>query len=383
MERKVYLTRFSSFFPGEPVFNDQMEERLGYVAGRASRSKAVVLRNNKITQRYYATDKDGKILYSNAALAAHAITGLWRKTPPYTPDPSEFPDLLACGTTWPDHLLPSHASMVHGELGWPPVEAISTGGSCLSSFGCLKYAFAHIRAGLINKAVVCGSELFSPSLRAEQFEEEARQLQALEQEPFLAFEKDFLRWMLSDGAAAAYLSNRPGESPSLEVEWMELISFAGELETCMFIGGMWDAQRKLHSYRAFSPREHAAHSMFAIQQNARLLSEHIVPYGGKVLRRLSEKYGLRPEDVDWFLPHLSSMFFADKIERELQKIGFPIPREKWFTNLTTKGNIGSAAVFSFLDEMHKNNLLKSGQHLLIMVPESARFSYGYAFFRVV
>src|SRR3546814_8068914 len=39
-------------------------------------------------------------------------------------------------------------------------------------------------------------------------ENEAR-VAALETKPVIAFEKDFLRWMLSDGAGAALLENRP------------------------------------------------------------------------------------------------------------------------------------------------------------------------------
>ncbi|MCS6978514.1 MAG: hypothetical protein NZM15_00230 [Flavobacteriales bacterium] len=360
-----------------------MEEHLGYVAGKASKSKAIVLRNNKIQRRYYATRSDGHIVYSNAELAAEAIKRLWPQGPEHALENSEIPDILACGSTWPDHLLPSHASMVHGVLGWPPMEAVSFGGSCLSSFGCLKYVYAHLKSGLAHRAVVAGSELFSPALRAEQFEEEVKKLAELEAEPFLAFERDFLRWMLSDGAAAVYVSREPGEGLNIEIQWMELVSYAGQLPTCMFIGGMWDAQGVLHSYRAFSPAQHAAHSMFAIQQNTKLLSENIVRYGGITLQKLIRKYNLNPEQVDWFLPHLSSMFFADKIEAELRQIGFPVPREKWFTNLTETGNIGAAAIFCFLNEMVQKNLLKSGQNILVMVPESARFSYGYAWLRVL
>lgn len=383
MSRSVYLTRFSSFLPGEPVSNEEMENRLGFVAGRPSKSKALVLRNNKISKRYYATSADGTLMYSNADMAAWAVARLWKAELPFLPPSEEWPDLLACGTTWPDHLLPSHASMVHGVLGWPAIEAISTGGSCLSSFGCLKYAFAHIKSGLAKRAVVVGSELFSPALRAEQFEEEARKLTELEKEPYIAFERDFLRWMLSDGAAATLLSDQPGPGLSLELKWLDLISYAGELETCMFIGGMWDENGRLHSYRCFTPREHAEHSMFAIQQNTKRLSANIVKYGGITLKKLIHKYSIKPESVDWFLPHLSSMFFADKIEAELREIGFPIPREKWFTNLTSVGNIGSAAIFCFLDEMVQRGLLQKGHNLLVMVPESARFSYGYAWLQVV
>ena len=42
--------------------------------------------------------------------------------------------------------------------------------------------------------------------------------------------------MLSDGSGAMLLENEPrGETP-LRVEWIELVSFANELQVCMYAG---------------------------------------------------------------------------------------------------------------------------------------------------
>ncbi len=57
-------------------------------------------------------------------------------------------------------------------------------------------------------AIATGSERFSASLVAHQFEDEVHKLEALEQNPYISFDKEFLRWMLSDGAAAFLLSNK-------------------------------------------------------------------------------------------------------------------------------------------------------------------------------
>jgi 3-oxoacyl-[acyl-carrier-protein] synthase-3 len=43
-----------------PYANDEMEEYLGYINGKPSKSKKIVLRNNAITNRYYALAKGGK-----------------------------------------------------------------------------------------------------------------------------------------------------------------------------------------------------------------------------------------------------------------------------------------------------------------------------------
>lgn len=52
----------------------------------------------------------------------------------------------------------------------------------------------------------------------------------------MALEKDFLRFMLSDGASAVLLQDNPGMGKALRVEWVEMTSYANELPTCMFMG---------------------------------------------------------------------------------------------------------------------------------------------------
>jgi 3-oxoacyl-[acyl-carrier-protein] synthase III len=51
--------------------------------------------------------------------------------------------------------------------------------------------------------------------------------------------------------------------------------------------------------------------------------------------------------------------------------------EKWYSNLTSVGNIGCAAIFVILDEMMTEGLIKAGDTLLCMVPESGRFVISF------
>ena len=59
-----------------------------------------------------------------------------------------------------------------------------------------------------------------------------------------------------------------------------------------------------------------------------------------------------------------------------------IPEHKWFSNLTEVGNVGSASIYIMLEEIVNSGKLKVGQKLLLMVPESARFSYAYVLLTV-
>src|SRR5690606_35493926 len=128
-------------------------------------------------------------------------------------------DVLSCGTSTPDLLLPSHAAMVHGLLKDKSVELNSSSGVCCSGMNALKYGFLAIKAETANNAVCTGSERVSTWMMSTKFEAEIANLEALEEQPILAFKKDFLRWMLSDGAGAILLENQPKGSLPIEILW--------------------------------------------------------------------------------------------------------------------------------------------------------------------
>lgn len=377
--KPVYITALSSFLPNDPVSNEEMESFLGQVNGQPSRARSIVLRKNGIKQRYYAL-KDGVRTHTNTELAAIAIQGLFSEEP----QKMEAVDLLAVGSSSPEQLLPSHAAMVHGALGMKPIEIISTSGACVCSMQALKYAWLAVGSGQSQHAVAAGSERVSSWMQASRFQAEADTWKDIEAQPYLAFEKDFLRWMLSDGAGAALLETTPNKDAlSLKIEWIEIKSYANELEACMYAGAVKNEKGELVGYNDMSTADWGAQSVFAFKQDTRLLGENIVRKGGGFLKELMEKYNLSGDQIDYYLPHMSSEFFKEQIDKIHEEIGIAIPLEKWFYNLPKVGNIGSASVFLMLTELYNSGRLKKGEHILAMVPESARFTYAYMYLTVV
>ncbi len=377
--KEVYITRLSKFLPNKPVENDEMESILGMVDGKASRMRLKILGNNKIKTRYYSLDNEGKSTHTNAEMTAEAVKALFDEK-----NPINNLQLLACGTTSPDQMLPNHAAMVHGLLKCQPVELIAATGACAAGMQAFKYAWMSIRCGNTSNAVSTGSEKFSAWMLAEKFQPEADAQKALEQNGFIAFEKDFLRWMLSDGASAALFSDKPNEEGlSLRVDWVEIASYAHELETCMYSGAIKTDDGATKGWIEMTPDEWAFHSVFSFKQDTRLLGKNIVPSGAQMWKQLVERYNINLDEIDWFLPHLSSEFFRLKIDEEITRIGVPIPLEKWFTNLANVGNVGTASPYLMLEELMNTGQLKKGQKIVMMVPESARFSYAYALITVV
>jgi 3-oxoacyl-[acyl-carrier-protein] synthase-3 len=376
MSIEVYVTATGAYLPQEPVGNDDMEKVLGMVGGKPSKARRMVLRSNGIRQRHYAMDHAGKATMTNAQLAARAIESLGSL---------DKVDCLAAATSRPDQLMPAHGVMVHGELGWPHLEVVSLAGICVSGIAAFKYAWLAVKAGDAQRSVAVASELASVALHARNFDAEyEHNEQELEGRPELAFEKDFLRWMLSDGAGAVMLESAPRATLSLRVDWIELSSAAHELPACMYSGAEKNGDGSLSGWQQFSARDWATRSVFSVKQDVRLLNEHVVRSTlTEPLRALIDKRGLRQRRIDWFLPHMSSSYFARPIELSLEELGLDIPRERWFTNLCEKGNTGSASPFIMLDELFRSGRLQRGDTLLLFAPESGRFSSGFIFMEAV
>lgn len=374
MTRPVYITRTASFLPNDPVDNETMEKLLGQAGGRPSRARRMILRSNGIQTRHYAIDPATlKPTHTNAQVTAEAVRRL------------EGVDLdtvscLASGTSLPDQIMPNHAVMVQGELKTPASEVVATSGICLSGLTALKYAWMGVLSGQHDRAVATGSDVASGLTHARNFAAEVdEEVDALEKRPELAFDKDFLRWMLSDGAGAFLLeSQQRADALNLRVDWIDVASHAGEMETCMYAGAVKNEDGTTTSWLGMSQEERDAQSAMAVKQDVKLLNENVIRYTlEKTLEPIVKRRGLSPDSIDWFLPHYSSSYFRDRVKAGLDNVGFPIPQDRWFTNLTTRGNTGAASIFIMIDELVRSGRVERGQTLLCWVPESGRFSAGF------
>ena len=374
---EVYINKIAKFLPNKPVSNDEMEDRLGVINGKTSKARRIVLRNNQIKTRYYAIDEEGNITHNNAQLTKEAIALLCDED-----FKKEDIEILSCGTSSPDQILPSHTSMVHGFLKNGNIEINSPSGACCSGMNALKYGFMSVKSGMSNNAVCAGSERTSSWMKSDIFETEVKHLEELEEKPILAFQKDFLRWMLSDGAGAVLLENEPkGETP-LKIEWIQGYSYAFEIDACMYAGADKLEDGFLKPWSEYPSNVWGEMSLFAMKQDTRLLGKNILVKGVESLKASIDKHGVKASEIDYYLPHISSYYFKDGLYEEMEKQGVHIPWENWFLNLDKVGNIGAGSIYIMLEELVTSGKLKKGDKILLSVPESARFSYMYALLTV-
>ena len=383
MAGEAFVTGWGVSLPNAPVDNAHIEAVLGHIESQSAAVKRRVLINNGIETRYYAVDPaTGEVTHTNAGMTADAIRALCRDA---GLDPAAIA-CLACGSSSADQVIPSHASMVHAELGTPPCEIISPTGVCCAGVSALKYAALNVSAGLLPNAVATGSELASLSLRASHFEPQIRlTVSEVDDHPMLPFSNEFLRWMLSDGAGALLVEPKPRtDRPSLRIDWIDILSYASESEVCMYFGLQKAEDGSTNSWRTIDDEAQLYRGGYlSLSQDVRVLNDRLPALMKRSFARMRERRGIEAGQVDWLLPHFSSNWFRQRLFDGLAESGFAIPWERWFTNLATKGNTGSAAIYIMLEELMASGRVRPGQRILGIVPESSRMLFGFLHFTVV
>jgi 3-oxoacyl-[acyl-carrier-protein] synthase III len=366
----AYVTSTGAFLPGAPVTNDEIENILGLVDGKPSRLKTRILKANGIKTRHYALDGAQRTTHSNSAMAIAAARACMTRSSL----PLRSVGLLSCATTQGDLVIPGFGSMVQAGLGIPEVELHTTHGICSSSAMAIRAAVNSLRVGDQKSALVVVSELASRLFKKSRYE-------AAGGHDAIDFNSEFLRWMLSDGAGAWLLECQP-RGRCLRVDWIRSYSHADAFPLCMSIGQPTDRTdtRTWQDFDTYGEAEAAG--ALLIRQDVRLL-DNIVKLGVDGALRLIGEGLLDTQRLTYLLCHYSSHHFRSKIFDMLAMCGAAIDEDKWYTNLYTRGNTGSASIMIMLDDFLKDEQVAPGETILCMVPESGRFNVAYIHMTVV
>ena len=364
----AYLTGFGAYLPGDPVDNDGIAARLGGHDAVTERIRRRILDANGIRQRHYALDENGESTELNEQLAVKALQAALADRG----IGASSARMLATATTMGDVLVPGFASMVHGRLGGGPMQLLSATGVCASSLAALDAAVSKVRLGDHPCALVVGSELPSRSLRQRRFD------------GFRAgMDSHFLRWMLSDGAGAVVVEFQPHPTkPSLRVDWVRQVSLAHENAVCMRSGMDGPEAAIGQTWQDVGIAEAEARGMFVLRQDVSMLDD-LAEAGIQQFQELVDIGLVDVKHLDHVICHYSTNAFRDVAFDALRRRVPSLNTDKWFSNLETRGNTGSASIFIALEEAWRSGRFEVGETVLLAVPESGRFSFAFAHLTVV
>lgn len=369
----AYLTSFGKFLPGEPVPAERIEEYVGSLGNPEIRD--TVVENGGIRTRHFAIDRDQRTYVSNTQMASSAITEAIERSPIGLDDL----DVLAVATSAGDFAGPALANMVHGDLMQKPVEIVAANGFCASSMVALKSAYLMVRDGEQSNAAICGSELTSRQFKSSRYENG----NGLTNDGDLPFDVAFLRYMLSDGAGAAVIQDRPApEGVSYRIEWVTNTSYAHTTGPCMYVGSSGEdgEDRTWQDYETID--EAAKAGALSLRQNMKLLPRFIRTCGKEWARLINEGY-FDPDRITRVAFHYSSEALRAHFRRAFAREGVTPLEERWYSNLVRVGNIGCAAIWVMLEELDRTEDLEPGNQVLCFVPESGRFGVSMMLLTVV
>lgn len=243
-------------------------------------------------------------------------------------------DAVVVGTVTPDFLFPSTACVVQSHLGAKNACAFDLMAGCAGFLYTLHIAQGMIKSGGAEKILVIGAETLSK---------------------IVDFEDRSTCILFGDGAGAVVLegSDEPGILSSL-------VSSDGDC---------WDL---LYVPAGGSRRPVDRDVLETGDQYIKMKGNDVFRVAVKSMESATvdavEKAGLRPDDIDLFVPHQANHRIVEAVRKRLD-----FPEEKVFLNLDRYGNTSAASVPLALDEAVRSGRVSRGDTVLF-----AAFGAGFA-----
>jgi len=301
-----------SYLPELRLTNQDLVERLA--KNGLETSDEWIKTRSGISARHFAAENeltsDLAVKAAQAALESAGVT-------------SEDLDLIILATSTPDHLggFPSTACVVQDKLGaHTACAAFDVQAVCAGFTYALAIADAFIRAGNYQKVLVIGGETFSRILN---------------------FQDRGTCVLFGDGAGAVVL---------------EASKEAGILSTALHADG---SQRDILCVPGRAGNGEVHGSPFMTMDGPAVFKLAV-----KVLEQVAyealEKANLKPEQIDWLVPHQANIRI---MEGTAKKMGMSM--DKVIVTVDEHGNTSAASIPLALDAGVRSGQIKRGQHLLL------------------
>jgi 3-oxoacyl-[acyl-carrier-protein] synthase-3 len=301
-----------SYLPELRLSNQDMVERLA--KNGIETSDEWITTRSGISARHFAAENElTSDLALKAAQAALTSAGIG----------SEDLDLIILATSTPDHLggFPSTACVVQDKLGaHTACAAFDIQAVCAGFAYGLATADAFIRCGTYKKVLVIGAETFSR---------------------ILDFKDRGTCVLFGDGAGAVVLeaSNEPGI-----------------LSTALHADG---SQRDILCVPGRSGNG-VVHGSPFMTMDGQAVFKLAVKVLEQVAHEALEKANLKPEQIDWLVPHQANIRI---MEGTAKKMGMSM--DKVIVTVHEHGNTSAASIPLALDHGVRSGQIQRGQHLLL------------------
>ncbi len=263
-----------------------------------------------------------------AAVKALANAGL-------TPDDI---GVIVIGTVTPDMLFPSTACLIQHKIGARHAWGFDLSAACSAFTYSLTTASQFVASGAHDHALVVGADVMSSIIDY----------------------KDRSTCVLFGDGAGAVVVSAAGEGDGAILDFAHEIDGSGGPALCMPAGG---------SLRP-SSHETVDQRMHYVKQDGQTVFKFAVRKTEEIARRLLDRNGLTPDDVDLFVSHQANRRI---IQSASEKLG--LNPEKVIINIERFGNTTAATIPLALNDAVCSGRLKKGD-LVLLASVGAGFTVG-------
>jgi 3-oxoacyl-[acyl-carrier-protein] synthase III len=238
-------------------------------------------------------------------------------------------DLIIVATVTPDTAFPATACWVQKRLGATRAACFDVSAACAGFLYALEIAQQFISTHVYNTVLIIGADKLSA----------------------------ITDWtdrntcvLFGDGAGAAVLRNRPNSH--------------GVISTYMGSDGTFTDILIMPGGGSRCPitPENMPQRLNTIKMIGKEVYKQAVTSMFTAANRVLEDAGLKYEDIACVIPHQANIRIIEAIAERMR-----LPMDKFYVNLDRFGNTSAAAVAMALDEAHRNQRIKIGDYILLVV----------------
>jgi 3-oxoacyl-[acyl-carrier-protein] synthase III len=268
-------------------------------------------------------------LAKEAALAAIERAGL---------TPQDI-GLIIVGTVTPDMMFPSTACILQHKIGATRAWGFDLSAACSAFTYSLTTASQIVASGSVEHALVVGADVMSSII---DYQDRATCV------------------LFGDGAGAVVVSATTSESSGGILDFEHEIDGSGGPALCMPAGG----SLRPPSHETIDQRLHY------VKQDGQAVFKFAVRKTEEIARRLLDRNGLTPADLDLFVSHQANRRI---IQSATERLG--MPTEKVIINIERFGNTTAATIPLALNDAVCSGRLKKG-NLVLLASVGAGFTVG-------
>lgn len=236
-------------------------------------------------------------------------------------------DLILVATLTPDYSFPSTACLIQALIKAPQAAAMDMQAACSGYLYGLMMAKSFVESGQYRNVLLVASEKLSSIVNY----------------------KDRNTCVLfGDGASACVVST---QGKGLAIRNVNL-GADGELANLLILpaGG----SRKPASAETVCAEEHF------LKMEGKEVFKHAVRRMEAAAKQCLDQLALSESDISWLVPHQANMRIIEALAKR-----FEVPMEKVFMTIHKYGNTSASSVGIALDELLRQDTMKSGENLLL------------------